>query len=336
LAAGDASFASVKSLLHFDGADAATSVTDILGKTWTFTGNAQLDTAQVATGSASLLLDGTGDWISTPDHADFEVGSGDFSIDIRVRLNSVTGNHHILGKYGGAATSPFAIYQTANAIGFYASANGTTWGLVSNQSLGTGLVVNTWYRLTVVRSGNNWYTFRDGTLIATTTASGTVLDNAGAVTIGSNGTGTENFDGWIGEWRFTKGAARDTATFTDGGRFGDHVPLVASSLEPTTTFGTPVAIYNQTQTASSIEPATQVPTPAAAWDQVATASSIEPATQFGTPAVLTRCVASSIRPATVVSMAFYAFGQTLTASSIEPRLKFPKPVAIRQRRRPVA
>ena len=79
-----------KALLHFDGADTSTTITDESGKTWTPAGTAQIDTAQYKW-TSSLLLDGNSDYISTPDHDDFNVGSGDFTIDFWVRFNSVPG-----------------------------------------------------------------------------------------------------------------------------------------------------------------------------------------------------------------------------------------------------
>jgi hypothetical protein len=77
-----------KVLLHFDGSDASTTITDSnsggSAHTWTAAGNAQIDTAQYKFGGASGLFDGTGDWVTTPDHADFTLGSSDFTIDLLV------------------------------------------------------------------------------------------------------------------------------------------------------------------------------------------------------------------------------------------------------------
>ena len=131
-----------------------------------------------------------------------------------VYMNSVTGNHHIIGKYGTEATAPFAIYQSASQIGFYSSSNGTSWNLISNQTFGTGLSTGVWYHLAVSRVGTNWYTFRDGVLIATGSVSGTVRLNAGDLTIASNNSGAEGFNGYIDEIRLSNGVGRYSANFT--------------------------------------------------------------------------------------------------------------------------
>ena len=66
--------ANTKSLLHFDGANNSTTFTDETGKTWTAHGNAKISTAQYKFPTGSGLFDGTGDYIDTPDHADFNFG----------------------------------------------------------------------------------------------------------------------------------------------------------------------------------------------------------------------------------------------------------------------
>ena len=70
-----------KSLLHFDGTDASTTFTDESGKTWTAHGNAQIDTAQSVFGGASGYFDGSGDYITTPDRADFDFDGQQFTSD---------------------------------------------------------------------------------------------------------------------------------------------------------------------------------------------------------------------------------------------------------------
>src|SRR5262249_33755527 len=42
---------------------------------WTAGGNAQIDTADFKFGGASGLFDGSGDYVTTPAHADFQLGS---------------------------------------------------------------------------------------------------------------------------------------------------------------------------------------------------------------------------------------------------------------------
>lgn len=76
---GNPPYANVVSLLHFNGADGSTSIVDEKGKTWTAVGGAQLSTTNPKWGSACLVLDGATSYVTTPAHADFNLGSGDFT-----------------------------------------------------------------------------------------------------------------------------------------------------------------------------------------------------------------------------------------------------------------
>lgn len=104
-----------KLLLHCDGADASTTFTDASQAAHgnaTPNGNAQVDTAQSKFGGASALFDGTGDFLSYADHADWHFGSGDFMADFWVRFNSVS-TAKFIGQWGGSTDLGWLIqYQS--------------------------------------------------------------------------------------------------------------------------------------------------------------------------------------------------------------------------------
>jgi hypothetical protein len=108
---GNDSFTKV--LLHFDGTDAATTFTDSntggSAKTWTAIGNAQIDTAAFKFSTASGLFDGTGDGISTPDHADFTLGSGNFTIDCWFNCTSLGGVRKPVYQNAGGGTTTISV-----------------------------------------------------------------------------------------------------------------------------------------------------------------------------------------------------------------------------------
>jgi YD repeat-containing protein len=68
-------------MLHMNGADGSTTFIDDSNKIWTAAGDAQIDTAQSMFGGASAYFDGSGDYLSTPDSEDFNLGNEDFTID---------------------------------------------------------------------------------------------------------------------------------------------------------------------------------------------------------------------------------------------------------------
>jgi len=84
-----------KLLLHFDGADAATSTSDASDSSHgiTFNGNAQLDTAIKKFGTASLLLDGSGDLLDiTGTTGDFNHGTSDWTYECWFYSDSFAGS----------------------------------------------------------------------------------------------------------------------------------------------------------------------------------------------------------------------------------------------------
>ena len=88
-------------LLNCDGADESTTFTDtsVGGSTHTVTANAdaQVDTAIKKFGTGSALLDGTGDYLSMPDSADWSFGTDDFVIDFWLK-STITDSFDIIGQ----------------------------------------------------------------------------------------------------------------------------------------------------------------------------------------------------------------------------------------------
>lgn len=207
----------VVSMLHMNGADAATLFTDERGKVWTANGNAQIDTAQSKFGGASGLFDGTGDYIDTPDHADFDVGSGNFTIEAWVRLNATGINQYICGQMDSAATATtrawsLAVLDTNKLEARVYNSAGTAFVATSAGSLTTGQ----WYHVAVVRNGNTMTLYINGTADGSVSVAGvTINNNANKPTIGRPGEYvTLAWNGWIDEFRFSLGIARWTANFT--------------------------------------------------------------------------------------------------------------------------
>lgn len=211
-----------KALLHFDGADASTTFTDESGKSWTAASNAQIDTAQSVFGGASGLFDGTDDYISTADSADWNLDDGSnankWTIDCRVRFAAVNRSHMICEQYVNVNSYwQFLVFYNPGVdtrVMFQLVAGGVV--VVQIQYIWTPSA-NVWYHLALVKDGTNGYAiFIDGTKVTGwDTATDTIGDLAGALTIG----GSTNFTpywmaGWIDEFRLSKGVARWTADFT--------------------------------------------------------------------------------------------------------------------------
>ena len=183
-------------------------------------GNAQIDTAQSKFGGASGLFDGTGDYLSTPDSDDWYFGSGDFTIDFWVRfneLNAVADQWHIIfAQLGGITNSQY----------FGVTYSGGTWNWVYRVWSGgtsiiyitqpTTIVVNTWYHVALVRSGDSWYWFQGGVQLGSTSTETDAVPNFSTnvcLSYLDYGAGLY-FNGWLDEFRISKGVARWTSSFT--------------------------------------------------------------------------------------------------------------------------
>jgi len=91
-----------KLMLHFNGTNASTTITDDSDSNHTMTaqGDMQLDTSVKKWGSASGLFDGTGDYISSPDSDDWDLCSQtNFTVDFWLKLDVHTGTEYLIGQF---------------------------------------------------------------------------------------------------------------------------------------------------------------------------------------------------------------------------------------------
>lgn len=210
----DPDFASVVALLHFNGADGSTTFTDIKGHPFTANGNAQIDTAQSLFGGASGLFDGSGDYVSAPDSADWDFGTGDFTIEVAVRFASLPVNSVVtlMAAYGGSSTGWLVQYRTDAGLG-----NRVTFGPTGDSPLfdfAWSPSIDTWYRLAITRSGTSLRAFIDGAQIGSTQTSSHNISSTAALYMGAINLNLQYFNGWLDELRITKGVARYTANYT--------------------------------------------------------------------------------------------------------------------------
>ena len=214
--ATDPNFADVSLLLHGNGTNGSTTITDNSPspKTVTAVGNAQISTAQSKFGGASMLFDGTGDFLRLPlNNSDFYFGSGNFTVEGWVYLNSTAGSQvfaHGQSDYANAANASWSFYVTgAGASALFYGASFVTFNP-------PGVSANTWTHVAWVRDGSTVTVYRDGQSQETVNL-GTATINNGTTNntcIGATNTGLNAINGYIDDLRITKGVARYTANFT--------------------------------------------------------------------------------------------------------------------------
>ncbi len=201
-----------KLLLHTDGSNGSTTFTDseTTPKTVTASGNATQSTAQSKFGGASALFDGTGDYLSLADSADWNFGTGDYTIDFWAYSTALDG-----------LDAPFAIYQDANnefwihhySGGWDIGCDSGGANIFTLQQGSDTLTYNTWHHYALVRNGTTVTFYQDGTqLLQQTGVSGAVGNYTVAPTIGTYA--THYWNGYLDEFRVSKGIARWTSNFT--------------------------------------------------------------------------------------------------------------------------
>lgn len=216
---GDPDFANVASLLHFDGAEGGTAFNDATGKVWTANGAAQLSTTQNKFGGASGKFSGAnGTYISTPSSADFDVGTGLFTLEFFLYMTATVNGWTLVGRKLDSTAYSTVQWDLSTLGGglIFNVSNGLGW--INPLPVGATVPLNAWNHIAIVRDGNGSDAIKmylGGNLYAVSTSNPSLETNAASrpVVIG-NSPGLTGGDGYVDEFRFTRGLARYTANFT--------------------------------------------------------------------------------------------------------------------------
>ena len=210
-------------LLNFDGVDGATSFTsqDLGSRALTFTGNAQLDTALKSFGTASLLLDGTGDWVTVPlsSPESITLGTGDFTIELWFYRNTAFVSFDTLFDWRNSNSDPRPY------IGFVSGV--LTFSTDATRISGSSPSTGTWHHVAVVRRDGITRMYFNGVDEGTDYTDATnYSDNR--IRLGADWSNGSNWNGNIDDVRIIVGTAVYSADFTP--------PIRANAMPPTASF----------------------------------------------------------------------------------------------------
>lgn len=213
-------------LLHFNESDGVTTTYDsALGastpdRSFTISGTGSgVDSAQKKFGGGSLYLPGTDTYLTMPYDDDWYLGDQEFSIDFWIRFEDYT-----------VAGGIFCQEYSTNSDYVFCYWNGSS-GVIQFRVYGAGftrvdmtydittIANDTWYHIAIVRGyggvTNNYALFVDGVQVDTDSSSYTVPSMPAPFEIGRETVGTtEYIEGWIDEFRITKGKTLWTENFT--------------------------------------------------------------------------------------------------------------------------
>ena len=208
---GDRYFGNVSLLLHGDGTNGSTTIVDSSPspKTVTALGNAQISTAQSKFGGASIAFDGSDSQLSTAVSSTFGFGLADFTIEFFVYSN-VSGTQ-ILVDMRNVTPNEAAptVYQSGTSL-YYFSNN------TNKITASSALIANTWQHIAVARASGITKMFVDGAQVGSSYTDSTDYLSPRSVRIGSYFDRPVSYvlNGYIDEFRITKGIARYTSNFT--------------------------------------------------------------------------------------------------------------------------
>lgn len=205
----DASISSVQLLLHGNGANGSTTITDSSpsARTLTALGSATNSTAQRRFGTASILTPNATSPVGVP-HADiFKLGTQTFTLEAWIYPNSVAQAQAIF--YSGHSGTGWALYMNAaGSLGVYLSSDGTSWN-ISNFGITTGIVTGRWQHVVLQRSGSTWSLYCDGVRRGTLTSSASIYYPTTNPTYSFYlGVANSAANCYYDEVRFTAGVAR--------------------------------------------------------------------------------------------------------------------------------
>jgi len=213
-----------KLLLHMD--DVGLTDSSDSNHTINLVGDVSRSDVQSKFGGFSALFDGDGDYIYADNHADFNFGAGNFTIDGWIYLTEIDKFNPIILQADDADDGWIVDVSSSNYLRLICDIGGSWEVLLTSD---TACEINIWYHFAIARSGSDFYAFLGGNEVDGATNAGLISDSAQDLQIGhllTEAAADRYFSGYMDELRISKGIARWTSNFTppigayNGFRFG--------------------------------------------------------------------------------------------------------------------
>jgi len=159
-------------------------------------------------------FDGSTEYLSIADSADFSFGTGDYTMEAWIYPTSTGSYPLIIAQYENTSTTAswfFSLGNNTTTVEYYAYSPD---GNLSPYLSGGTAPLNTWTHVAVTRSGSTVRLFVGGSQVDSRTWSNAHRDSSLSVTIGASSNGLYKFRGNISNVRIVKGTALYTSDFT--------------------------------------------------------------------------------------------------------------------------
>lgn len=175
----------------------ASFVDSSTANTKTITANGNATQLPIKFNKSAGFFNGTTDYVVVPDSADWDFGTGAFTIEFFVNFASVT-----------SPSNPIMFAVSAYNDGIYMAWDNTNLDVYIDSAHFTfahgGRSVNTWYHVMLIRSGTDLKAYINGTQVGTTqTCSTDITGMSGGFGIGQTPSPTagQYLNGWMKEFR---------------------------------------------------------------------------------------------------------------------------------------
>lgn len=199
-----------KLLLHMDN-----NVTDYSSSAKTVTNSSVVFSSSIKKfGGYSAVFNGVFSYLTVADSADWNLGTGDFTFDFWVRYQSLSGLQGIYSQYIDADNYLIIYKTTGQGLTLVLRSSGVNYTISSLSPVFDSTEI--FYHVAIVRNGTSGKIYINGSSVGVTnTLLGTSIpDFAAPIFIGAESAFGGYLNGYLDEFRISKGIARWTANFT--------------------------------------------------------------------------------------------------------------------------
>jgi len=161
-------------------------------------------------GMKSVYFDGTGDYLTVPDSADWSMGSGAMTAEAWVWIESYQSHALVVGQWTSSVAWYLGFQGTTGYLR-YQFYNGSSY---TDQSANNGQVpLQTWTHIALIKTGSYSAAFVNGDMVHQNTTTVHPQDSTSVLSIGGT-SASQRFKGYISNVRVTKGSFLYNVDFT--------------------------------------------------------------------------------------------------------------------------